>query len=81
MSARGRSLRVSKSLVCDAHSRADPPYFVFAVSVIMGLISVIAVFCEMANGTNFALVPHCNAHANGIMSGIVGGMGNLGASI
>ncbi|KAK4703292.1 MFS transporter, NNP family, nitrate/nitrite transporter, partial [Phenoliferia sp. Uapishka_3] len=44
----------------------------------MGFIVLMAVFCEMANGANFALVPHCNAFNNGFMSGLVGGMGNLG---
>jgi hypothetical protein len=33
---------------------------------------------EMGNGANFALVPHCNAHNNGVMSGLVGAMGNAG---
>ncbi|THH10728.1 hypothetical protein EW146_g8278 [Bondarzewia mesenterica] len=48
-----------------------------SLAVIMVLITIIAIFCEMANGANFALVPHCNAYSNGVMSGIVGGMGNL----
>lgn len=49
-----------------------------SLAVIMILLTIIAIFCEMANGANFALVPHCNAYSNGVMSGIVGGMGNLG---
>ncbi|KAK4702453.1 MFS transporter, NNP family, nitrate/nitrite transporter, partial [Phenoliferia sp. Uapishka_3] len=40
-----------------------------------------AVFCEMANGSIFALVPHCNAFNNGFMSGLVGGFGNIGGII
>lgn len=44
----------------------------------MGLIALMAIFCEMANGANFSLVPHCNPFNNGVMSGLVGGFGNLG---
>lgn len=44
----------------------------------IGFVVLMAVFCEMANGANFALVPHCNSFNNGVMSGIVGAMGNLG---
>ncbi|KAL8290609.1 hypothetical protein RQP46_002867 [Phenoliferia psychrophenolica] len=44
----------------------------------MGFVVLMAVFCEMANGANFALVPHCNSFNNGLMSGIVGGFGNMG---
>jgi NNP family nitrate/nitrite transporter-like MFS transporter len=32
----------------------------------------------MANGANFSLVPHCNVYNNGVMSGLVGGFGNVG---
>lgn len=44
----------------------------------MGLVALMGIFCEMANGSNFSLVPHANSFNNGVMSGIVGGMGNLG---
>ncbi|KAG6852834.1 hypothetical protein C0991_008707 [Blastosporella zonata] len=44
----------------------------------MGVFSVAAMFSELANGANFALVPHCNSYNNGVMSGIVGSFGNLG---
>lgn len=45
----------------------------------MVLFVVAIAFCnEMANGANFALVPHCNSYSNGTMSGLVGAMGNLG---
>lgn len=39
---------------------------------------LMAVFCELANGANFALVPHCNSFNNGVMTGIVGAFGNVG---
>lgn len=48
------------------------------LGVQMGFVVLMAVFCEMANGANFALVPHCNSFNNGLMSGLVGGFGNLG---
>ncbi|GAA5874369.1 hypothetical protein JCM16303_005829 [Sporobolomyces ruberrimus] len=44
----------------------------------MGLIALMAIFCEVANGANFALVPHCNVNSNGVVTGLVGGMGNFG---
>lgn len=44
----------------------------------MGVFSFATIFSELGNGANFALVPHCNSYNNGVMSGIVGGMGNLG---
>jgi len=47
----------------------------------MGFVSVIAICNEMANGANFSLVPHCNPYSNGVTSGLVGGMGNLGGII
>jgi MFS transporter, NNP family, nitrate/nitrite transporter len=37
-----------------------------------------AIFNEAGNGANFALVPHCNPNNNGVMSGLVGGFGNIG---
>jgi hypothetical protein len=30
----------------------------------MGVFSVAAIFSELGNGANFALVPHCNAFNN-----------------
>lgn len=48
------------------------------LNVQMGLVSLMAIFCEVGNGANFALVPHCNVNSNGVVSGIVGGMGNVG---
>jgi NNP family nitrate/nitrite transporter-like MFS transporter len=34
-----------------------------------------------ANGLNFSVVPHVHPHANGIVSGITGAMGNFGGII
>lgn len=34
------------------------------VAVLMGVFSVAAIFSELGNGANFALVPHCNAYNN-----------------
>ncbi|GAA5966679.1 hypothetical protein JCM21900_005651 [Sporobolomyces salmonicolor] len=44
----------------------------------MGLIALMAIFCETANGACFSLVPHCNPFSNGFVTGLVGGVGNLG---
>ncbi|EGN92385.1 hypothetical protein SERLA73DRAFT_191257 [Serpula lacrymans var. lacrymans S7.3] len=46
--------------------------------VIVVMFVIIAAFGEAGNGANFSLVPHCNPHSNGFMSGIVGATGNLG---
>lgn len=51
-----------------------------SLGVQIALVVLMAIFCEMANGANFSLVPHVNASHIGLMSGFVGGMGNLGAS-
>ncbi|TEB28698.1 nitrate transporter [Coprinellus micaceus] len=48
------------------------------LAVVMGVFAVAAIFSELGNGANFALVPHCNAYNNGVMSGIVGASGNVG---
>ncbi|TFK99358.1 nitrate/nitrite porter [Pterulicium gracile] len=48
------------------------------LGVVMGFIVLIAICNEMANGTNFSLVPHCNSYNNGVMSGLVGAFGNVG---
>ncbi|KAK7745460.1 hypothetical protein SLS53_002958 [Cytospora paraplurivora] len=47
----------------------------------MGLIALMAIFLEAGNGANFALVPHVHPHANGVVSGYTGGLGNLGGVI
>ncbi|KAL4079388.1 major facilitator superfamily domain-containing protein [Scleroderma citrinum] len=49
-----------------------------SLAVIIGMIVILAMANEASNGVNFSLVPHCNPCSNGFMSGIVGGMGNLG---
>lgn len=46
-----------------------------------GLIAVMAVFLEAGNGANFALVPHVHPHANGVVSGFTGAVGNLGGVV
>lgn len=46
-----------------------------------GLFAGLAFFLEAANGANFAVVPHVHPYANGIVSGLVGGFGNLGGII
>ena len=50
-------------------------------STMMGLVAGMAFFLEASNGANFALVPHVHPHANGIVSGLTGGSGNLGGII
>ncbi|KAJ5097201.1 Major facilitator superfamily domain general substrate transporter [Penicillium angulare] len=50
-------------------------------ATMFGLIAGMAFFLEAANGANFGLVPHVHPYANGIVSGIVGGFGNLGGII
>lgn len=46
-----------------------------------GLMAGLAFFLEACNGANFAVVPHVHPYANGIVSGLVGGFGNLGGII
>jgi len=48
------------------------------LATVIGVMVVLAIFNEMGNGANFALVPHCNPYSNGLMSGLVGASGNLG---
>ncbi|POR31966.1 Nitrate transporter [Tolypocladium paradoxum] len=48
------------------------------MGTMIGLVTVAAIFLEAGNGANFALVPHVHPSANGILSGITGGGGNLG---
>ncbi|KAI5360375.1 Putative nitrate transporter NarK/NarU, major facilitator superfamily, MFS transporter superfamily [Septoria linicola] len=50
-------------------------------SMMFGLIAGMAIFLEAGNGANFALVPHVHPQSNGILSGIVGAVGNLGGVI
>ncbi|GAA5821556.1 hypothetical protein JCM3770_006822 [Rhodotorula araucariae] len=52
-----------------------------SLAVQMGLIVLIAVCCEVANGACFSLVPHCNPFSNGFTTGLVGASGNLGGII
>jgi NNP family nitrate/nitrite transporter-like MFS transporter len=52
-----------------------------SISLMVGLISLMAIFHEAGNGANFALVPHVHPHANGILSGTTGGGGNLGGIV
>ncbi|GAA5880529.1 hypothetical protein JCM8547_002038 [Rhodosporidiobolus lusitaniae] len=51
------------------------------LSTQMGLVALMAIFCEVANGTNFSLVPHCSPLSPGTVAGLVGAMGNLGGII
>jgi len=51
------------------------------VSTMMGLVGGLAVFLEGANGADFGLVPHIHPHANGVVSGFTGAMGNLGGIV
>ena len=50
-------------------------------STMFGLIAGMAFFLEGGNGANFSLVPHVLPHANGVVSGMTGGTGNLGGII
>ncbi|KAL4739764.1 major facilitator superfamily domain-containing protein [Aspergillus similis] len=50
-------------------------------SVMIGLVVLLAFCIAASNGANFAIVPHVHPSANGIVSGIVGGMGNFGGII
>lgn len=50
-------------------------------SMMFGLIAGMAIFLEAGNGANFALVPHVHPTANGIVSGTVGAIGNLGGVV
>ncbi|KAE8355024.1 major facilitator superfamily domain-containing protein [Aspergillus coremiiformis] len=50
-------------------------------ATMFGLTAGLAFFLEACNGANFAVVPHVHPFANGIVSGAVGGMGNLGGII
>jgi NNP family nitrate/nitrite transporter-like MFS transporter len=52
-----------------------------SLAIIIVLMIFLAIFNEQGCGANFALVPHCNPYSNGVMSGIVGSMGNVGGVI
>lgn len=47
-------------------------------NTMFGLVAGLAIFLEGSNGANFALVPHVNPHANGVVSGMTGATGNFG---
>jgi NNP family nitrate/nitrite transporter-like MFS transporter len=47
-------------------------------TMMFGLIAGMAFFLEAGNGANFALVPHVHPKSNGVLSGIVGAIGNMG---
>lgn len=50
-------------------------------ATMFGLFAGFAFFLEGGNGMNYALVPHVHPHANGIVSGFTGAMGNLGGIV
>ncbi|KAL4809357.1 major facilitator superfamily domain-containing protein [Aspergillus unguis] len=50
-------------------------------ATMFGLTAGLGFFLESCNGAIFALVPHVHPFANGIVSGMVGGFGNLGGII
>ncbi|EKM57612.1 uncharacterized protein PHACADRAFT_206503 [Phanerochaete carnosa HHB-10118-sp] len=49
-----------------------------SLAVVIVLMVITAIVDQMGNGANFSLVPHCNPSSNGLMTGIVGALGNLG---
>ncbi|KDQ57288.1 hypothetical protein JAAARDRAFT_70218 [Jaapia argillacea MUCL 33604] len=64
-------MSIGLGLYMDSHPHPD-------LTVIIVFIVFMAIFNEVGNGANFALVPHCNPNSNGLMSGIVGACGNVG---
>lgn len=50
-------------------------------ATMFGLVADFAVFMDASNGANYAVVPHVHPHANGVLSGTIGGCGNLGGII
>ncbi|KZT23031.1 nitrate transporter [Neolentinus lepideus HHB14362 ss-1] len=64
-------LSVALGVYIDGHKHPS-------LAVVIVLFLLTAAFNEAGNGANFALVPHCNPNSNGLMTGIVGAMGNLG---
>ncbi|KAG8718164.1 hypothetical protein FRC08_005818 [Ceratobasidium sp. 394] len=69
------ALSIALGLYIETHHYAgSTPH----LATIIGIFVVMAIFNEAGCGANFALVPHCNPYSNGLMSGIVGSMGNFG---
>ncbi|TGZ82287.1 nitrate transporter [Ascodesmis nigricans] len=50
-------------------------------ATMFSLVAGLAFCMDSANGANFAVVPHVFPHANGVLSGFVGAMGNLGGIV
>ncbi|KAK6843353.1 nitrite transporter [Apiospora arundinis] len=50
-------------------------------STMFGLVALMAVFLEAGNGANFSLIPHVHPHANGVLSGTTGAVGNMGGVV
>ncbi|KAK8033282.1 nitrite transporter [Apiospora marii] len=50
-------------------------------STMFGLVALMAIFLEAGNGANFSLIPHVHPHANGVLSGVTGAVGNLGGVV
>lgn len=48
------------------------------VHSLIGGFAGLAIFMEASNGANFSLVPHVKPKHNGVVSGMVGGFGNVG---
>jgi NNP family nitrate/nitrite transporter-like MFS transporter len=46
-----------------------------------GLVAAMALCLEGANGADFGLVPHVHPHANGVVAGFTGAMGNMGGIV
>jgi len=72
--AMGASFLAGGIYLQNNHAASHTPH----LPTVIGVFSVAAIFSEIGNGANFALVPHCNAYNNGVMSGIVGSFGSLG---
>ncbi|KDN52557.1 MFS general substrate transporter [Tilletiaria anomala UBC 951] len=53
-------------------------YGSITVGKFMGFVFMLSFSGFSANGAKYALVPHISSRSNGLMAGIVGGMGNLG---
>jgi NNP family nitrate/nitrite transporter-like MFS transporter len=51
------------------------------VHPLIAAVAVSAIFTDMGNGSNFAVVPHVHPSRNGIVSGLTGACGNLGGVI
>ncbi|KAJ2967093.1 hypothetical protein NUW58_g10518 [Xylaria curta] len=56
--------------------RLDPHSF----PLMLGLVSLMALFLEAGNGANFGLVPHVHPQANGVVSGTTGAAATSAAS-